>query len=141
MNPYASGPVALKTDAKLVALARSGSDAAFAEITRRYGRSLLRHCRSLLGDERAEDAVQQTLVRALTALRSGAEVRELRPWLHRIARNAALDEVRKPGFDHAELSVELPDVGRTDELERRSRFREAMGAIAALPDRQRSVVI
>jgi RNA polymerase sigma factor (sigma-70 family) len=141
MTLCAPGQLLWKTDAQLVALARSGSDAAFAQIALRYRRSLLRHCRSVLRDERAEDAVQQTLVRALIALRSGAEVRELSPWLHRIARNAALDEVRARGFDHVELNDELADVRSTDEVERRARFRDAVSAIAALPDRQRSAVV
>jgi DNA-binding CsgD family transcriptional regulator len=52
-----------------------------------------------------------------------------------------LDEVSARGFDHAELSDELADAGSTDELERRARFRDAIGAIAALPDRQRAAVI
>jgi RNA polymerase sigma factor (sigma-70 family) len=141
MTLCASGLLLLKTDAKLVALARSGSDAAFAEIALRYRRSLLRQCGRVLPDERAEDAVQQTLVRALIALRSGAEVRELSPWLHRIARNAALDEARARGFDHVELNEELTDVGSADEVERRARFRDAVNAIAALPDRQRSAMV
>ena len=43
----------------------------------------------------AEDIVQQAFLGALAALRSGAEVRHLRGWLHQILRNAICDGVAR----------------------------------------------
>src|SRR5215208_586182 len=78
-----------QSDERLVAFAAAGHERAFEAIVERYRRELLRACRRVLPDGRAEDAVQQTLVAAWTALRRGDEVRALRPWLYRIAHNTA----------------------------------------------------
>ena len=52
-----------QSDARLVALARTGHDRAFEAIVERYRRPLLRACRRILPEARAEDALQQALVR------------------------------------------------------------------------------
>src|SRR5687768_83730 len=81
------------SDERLVALARAGDEQAFASIVERYRTPLLRYCRSFLPAAAAEDAVQQTFINAYRALsRPGAASPEaLRPWLYRIAHNAALN--------------------------------------------------
>src|SRR5579864_4265741 len=107
-----------KSDEALCAAVRDGHEAAFAAIVTRYRSQLLRQCRSLLRDGNAEDVVQQTFVRALQALRSGTEVRELGPWLRRIARNVALTELSARHRGHSELSEEWEDRGRAGEFER-----------------------
>ena len=60
-----------QSDARLIALAREGHERAFEAIVERYRRPLLRHCRRLLPEARAEDALQQALVSAWGALRRG----------------------------------------------------------------------
>src|SRR3954454_12024206 len=92
-----------QSDERLVALARSGHARAFEAIVERYRRPLLRACRRVLPEARAEDAVQQALLAAGTALERGYEVRELRPWLFRVAHNTALNQLRASGYDHDEL--------------------------------------
>src|SRR5215212_7328766 len=89
-----------QSDARLVALARAGQERAFEAIVERYRRPLLRACRRVLPEARAEDALQQALVDAWRALRRGDEVRELRPWLYRIVHNTALNQLRKSGYDY-----------------------------------------
>ena len=130
-----------KSDAELVALVAAGHDAAFTAIVVRHRAHLLRHCRSLLRDQRAEDALQQTFLRALQSLRSGGEVRELRPWLHQIARNVALTELTTGKREHAELNDDWEDRSRTDEYDRRVALRETLLAVDALPDRQRAALL
>ena len=130
-----------KSDAELAALVAAGDDAAFTTIVLRHRPRLLRHCLAVLRDQRAEDAVQQTFVRALQALQSGTEVRELRPWLHRIAHNVALSELAARGSDHAELDEDWEDYSRSDEYERRATLRQALSAVEALPDRQRAALV
>src|ERR687894_638898 len=100
-----SSSVLLRTqsDARLVALASVGHDRAFEAIVERYRRPLLRACRLILPEARAEDALQLALVSAWTALRRGDEVRELRPWLYRIVRNTALNALRVQGYEYDEL--------------------------------------
>src|SRR3712207_226659 len=92
-----------QSDARLVALAREGHERAFEAIVERYRRPLLRACRRVLPEARAEDALQQALMAAWHALGRGDEVRELRPWLFRIAHNTALNQLRVSGYDYDEL--------------------------------------
>jgi DNA-directed RNA polymerase specialized sigma24 family protein len=96
-----------QSDARLVALVRQGHERAFEAIVERYRRPLHRHVRRMLPEARAEDALQQTLLKAWTTLQDGAEVRDLRPWLYRIAQNTALDTLKRAGYDYDELSESL----------------------------------
>ncbi|MGH2943573.1 MAG: RNA polymerase sigma factor, partial [Solirubrobacteraceae bacterium] len=131
-----------QSDERLVALARGGSDAAFAAIVERYRRTLLRACRRVLTESCAEDAVQQAFVAAWVALERGDEVANLRPWLLMIARNTALNARRAPGYDHAELRESLATTpAPQDELERREVMRRTLAGLAALPDRQRDALL
>ena len=81
-----------QSDSRLVALAREGHERAFEAIVERYRRQLLRTCRRVLPEARAEDALQQALMAAWHGLERGDEIRGLRPWLHRIAHNNRADD-------------------------------------------------
>ena len=131
-----------QSDARLVALAREGHERAFEAIVERFRRQLLRTCRRVLPEGRAEDALQQALVAAWRGLERGDEVRELRPWLHRIAHNTALNLLRQSGYDYEELqeSLRIADAA-DDELERRAVVRQTLQGLAALPPRQRDALL
>src|SRR5215213_8295602 len=131
-----------QSDERLVALARAGHERAFEAIVDRYRRPLVRACRRLLPEGRAEDAVQGALVAAWTALARGDEVRELRPWLYRIAHNTALNMLRQSGYDYDELHG-LLDTGPAPEevLERRDVARRTLTGLAGLPPRQREALL
>lgn len=122
-------------------MAGAGHEAAFTAIVLRHRGHLLRHTRGVLRDQRAEDAVQQTFVRALEALRSGTEVRELRPWLHRIAHNVALTELTSGKRADVELREDWEDQSRSEEADRRVAAKEALVAVGALPERQRAALV
>ena len=83
-------------DRELVAAHQAGDTDAFEELVREHRSSLYGHARrKLLCDATAEDAVQETLVRAYRALpRFNGEYR-LGPWLHRIMANVCVDEVNR----------------------------------------------
>ena len=127
-----------QSDDRLVALAREGHERAFEAIIERYRKSLLRAARRVLPEGRAEDALQQGLLKAWTALQRGDEVRELRPWLYRIVHHTALNTLRGGGLDYAELheAIQIAD-GSDEELERRALMRQTLASLAALPERQR----
>src|SRR5512146_849322 len=88
------GP-ALRTqpDRRLVTLVREGYETAFEEIVRRYGSPLSRYAASIVGG-RSEDVTQDAFSKALLALRRDDAEIELRPWLFRIVRNTALNDLR-----------------------------------------------
>jgi RNA polymerase sigma factor (sigma-70 family) len=131
-----------QSDDRLVALARSGHERAFEAIVERYRKPLLRACRRVLPEARAEDAVQQALVAAWSSLARGDEVRDLRPWLYRIAHNSALNQLRVSGYDHDELTGLLATgAAPEEELERRMVARNTLTGLAALPDRQREALL
>ena len=98
MAPLLSTPLLrTQSDRRLVALAADGHDRAFEAIVERYRRPLQRYLRRLLSEALAEDVLQASFVRAWQALRAGTDVRDLRPWLYRIAHNQALNTLRAAG--------------------------------------------
>jgi len=80
---------------RLLALARGGDQSAFGELARTYRAELRAHCYRMLGSMfDADDALQETLLRAWRNL-AGFEGRgSVRSWLYAIATNAALDAAR-----------------------------------------------
>jgi hypothetical protein len=72
---------------KLAAAAADGDESAFAELSALHRRELHVHCyRMLASFDEAEDAVQETLLRAWRG-RSGLSGGQPRAWLYRIATN------------------------------------------------------
>ena len=67
-----------------------------ADALDRHRRELHVHCYRMLGSyDEAEDAVQETLLKAWSARETFAGKGNLRAWLYRIATNACLDSIRR----------------------------------------------
>src|ERR1700759_2441285 len=129
-----------QTDERLVVLAREGHERAFEAIVKRYRRSLLAACRRMVPEERAEDVLQQALVSAWAALRRGDDVHDLRAWLFRIVRNAAVSSLRRADPpDVLETLVVAPSP--QEEAERRAVVQETLEAVASLAKRQREALL
>jgi RNA polymerase sigma factor (sigma-70 family) len=128
-------------DRRLVDLVRDGYDAAFEEIARRYRRPLDRFAAAIVGD-RSEDVTQDAFSKALPALRCSEAEIDLRPWLYRIVRNTALNDLRGRAPVAAELSETLPG-GRSTaaEVEAREELRDLMERLQALPEPQRAALV
>ena len=128
-------------DRRLVDLVRDGYDAAFEEIVRRYRRPLDRFAAAIVGG-RSEDVTQDAFSKALLALRGSEAEIELRPWLYRIVRNTALNDLRDQAPAATELSETLPG-GRSAaaEAEAREELAELMDRVRALPEPQRAALV
>jgi RNA polymerase sigma factor (sigma-70 family) len=139
---FVIGP-ALRTqpDRRLVTLVRDGYENAFEEIVRRYGKPLTRYAAAIVGG-RAEDVTQDAFSKALLALRhDGAEI-ELRPWLFRIVRNTALNDLRdSPPSAEALAEVIAGGANPAEELERREELADLMRRLQSLPEAQRAAIV
>ena len=72
------------------------TEAEFAAIAERHRRELHVHCYRMLGSfDDAEDALQETLLRAWRARETLEQPENLRAWLYKIATNACLDAIRR----------------------------------------------
>jgi RNA polymerase sigma-70 factor (TIGR02960 family) len=90
---------------------RSGDETAVATLMERHQRELHVHCYRMLGSyDDAEDAVQETFVRAWRAHESFDGGPDARAWLYRIATNACLDAIRRSKRQVADLGsfAEVP---------------------------------
>ena len=80
----------------------------FERFYEQHRSEVLRLLRRQLGAERAEDAFQETFLRALQAYRRLEHGEHLRAWVLTIARNVAVDALRRarPGSELTETAAE-----------------------------------
>lgn len=105
---FASGEHLGASEAALVSAAKSGDQQAFVELCDRCGRFLKLRIRHMLENcADAEDAYQDTLLRAYQHLGSFRETCSFQTWITRIAINTALMVLRRRKT-RAETSLEIP---------------------------------
>jgi RNA polymerase sigma factor (sigma-70 family) len=141
LDPIRGALLRSQPDGRLVALAREGRERAIEEIVRRYRAPLVAFAAMIVPAHRADDVVQDSLLRAIDALGSSDAEIQLRPWLFRIVRNQALNDLRDTPT-HDELGAELEGVASPDEIaERREEIAALVGGLRALPDAQREAIV
>src|SRR5919201_363695 len=128
----------MRSDAKLIELARRGSRDAAAELFARHWQPAWRAAFALTGRrEMADDVAQDAFERAFAALSRFDERRPFAPWLHRIVVNRCLDllrtERRLVGGDAELERLEWHDLHGGD--------RELLAAIAGLSLQRRIVIV
>src|SRR5688500_12191557 len=137
-------------DDTLVARVRAGDAAAFEALVARYRPRLVAHARRILGDRRdaADDVVQEALWRAHRALLRDDRTIALAPWLHKLTRNCALDEISRVVADSVPLDapVAVPALASPESdpgvvHERRVAVRAMLAGIATLPYEQRHALL
>jgi RNA polymerase sigma-70 factor (ECF subfamily) len=144
----------LEPDALLARAAARGDRLAFAKLVDLHRRSVHGLVFRLLRDpEEARDAAQETFVRAWSAIATYDAAQPFGPWLLRIARNHALDLLRRRVPAHRQVALDAtPDEGApvielagdgpaADTLLERSQQRASLeAAVAALPPNYREVI-
>ena len=138
-----------------LAAAAAGDETAFRALAEPYGRELHVHCYRMLGSlDDAQDAVQETLVRAWRNLDRFEGRSSFRKWIHSIATNvclnvrrgagasAAADVLRDPYPDELLDALPVWDDEPAVRYDRRESIQLAfLAAIQLLPPRQRAVLI
>jgi len=131
-------------DKRLAQRAARGDQRAFEQIYRRYHQQLYRFCLTMLGNPHdAQDALQNAMVKVLRALPGEEREIELKPWLYRIARNEAVETIRRrPDRLEPVPELEAPARSQVAELsEDRERLRRLFADLDALPGRQRAALV
>jgi RNA polymerase sigma factor (sigma-70 family) len=106
----------------------------FERLYEAHAGELLGYLTRLLGRQSAEDAWQETFLRALRAYPQLRHGRNLRAWLFTIATRVALDERRRA----KPVAGELPELPVTDG---RAAFAELAPYTAELPPTERAAVV
>src|SRR5262245_3897579 len=142
-------------DDSLVARLQRGDSAAFEVLVRCHGGRLLSVARRLLGsNEDAEDAVQESFIKAFKAIHTFEERSQLHTWLHRIVVTTSLMKLRerrrKPQASIDDLLPSFATDGhQTTEshewsdavFERKETASIVRQAIDMLPDQYRAVLV
>jgi len=115
---------------------------ALASAYRRHHQAIYRYCLAIVGNpDDAQEALQNTMVKALRALQGERRAIKLKPWLYRIAHNESIELLRK----HRDVVAIDPEVVSSDEgpaeaAAQRERLRQLLSDLHELPDRQRAAL-
>ena len=134
------------SEAEIIRSAQSGDRNAFSELVRMHARGVFNVVYRMCGDELiAEDAAQETFIRAWSHLGSFRTDSSLRNWLYRIALNTATDMLRRekrtlPG-DVDDFQLVDPQPGPEGIYLQVERTELVQAAIQSLPDASRAVLV
>ena len=142
-------------EAAVVALARSGDEQAFERLLDPHRRAIHAHCYRLLGSlHDADDALQETSLRAWRGLDRFEPRAPFRAWLYRIATNVCLRAIERrartaEAVDPAEAEIATylqPYPDRLLETDLAAEQRESVGlafvsVMQLLPPRQRAALV
>lgn len=104
-----SEPSLRQTEAQLMRCVAAGDQSAFAVVMRRHASRLAARMRAMVGPADAEDLAQETWLRAwCAAARFDAAKGSIGAWLDRIARNLAIDHLRRAAPASLPLDPALP---------------------------------
>lgn len=138
--------VVVESETILVNMAQSGDRNAFSELVCRHAQGVQHVIYRMCGDAHlAEDAAQETFIRAWLNLGSFRPQASLRNWLYRIAVNTAIDMLRKekhilPGaMEDLHLMDQRP--GPEALFLNREQIALVKRTVLSLPDASRAVLV
>lgn len=134
---------AMLSDDGLAKQAAAGDRGAFEAIFRRYQDDLYRFCVGILREPQdAQDAVQNTMIKAMRALPGERREMQLKPWLYRVAHNEAIElRRRERPVDQLVETVDDVTAGTEEQAEHNGRLQKLLADIADLPERQRASLV
>ena len=124
------------SDQEVVLIARSGKEAAYRELIRRYERPVFALLFRMVRDrELAEDLAQETFIKALNAIESYRPEFKFSSWIFKIANNAAIDHLRRRELDTLSLDgsphAETPEQMQATALQIGARQESPLDAVEA----------
>jgi RNA polymerase sigma-70 factor, ECF subfamily len=146
MENFTSVRVTTASEAELVSRAKNGERNAFSELVCLHAQGVRNVIYRLCGDAQvADDAAQETFIRAWLHLASYRPQTSLRNWLYRIAVNAATDMLRKEKriLPNAleDLPLSDPQPGPEALFSQEERATLVQKAVLSLPDACRAVLV
>lgn len=136
-----------RRDDECVALYRQGDMRAFEELVRRYQDRVYRFVLRMIGSrEESLDLAQETLLKAFQGLPRWRPQAQFSTWLFQIARNTAIDALRRRKLvEYVPIGddVDLPDQGLSPEsqLQLVQRCRNLQAALLRLSPEHREVLL
>lgn len=133
-----------ESDLTLIAQAQQGDRRAFGALVCRYREPVIRVVYRLCGDmQLAEDAAQETLIRAWQQLPRYKAQAPFQNWLYRIAINRAVDFLRRErgSVDIETLPLPANQSGPEQAAESADRAEAVRRAVLSLPEASRAVII
>lgn len=131
-------------ETRLVSRAQLGDQDALAHLVNLHWAGVVNVAYRLCGEAQlAEDAAQEAFIRAWRRLGSFRSGSPLRPWLYRVAVNAALDMLRKrkPQADIDVLPLRAGGADPQALAEAHERRRAVQQAVLALPEASRAALV
>lgn len=148
-------------EARLVARARAGDRSAFDDLVERYAPQIYNLSLRITGSpEEAEDCVQETFLRAYSAMHTFRGQAAFFTWLYQVALNVARDSARRrrhqavslselvpqddqdgPSDPALGLAADDPSLQPEEALVAQRRRQLVLSALAALPEHHREVIV
>jgi RNA polymerase sigma-70 factor (ECF subfamily) len=134
----------VKTDLELIRQAQDGDRQAFGQLVRRHHQGVINVVYRLCGNiDVAEEAAQETFIRAWSHLPRYKPRSPFRNWLYRIGINVARDALRRerPTVDIESLPVASGERGPQAVVEARERGEIVRQAVMDLPPASKEVIV
>lgn len=141
----------MEDQGRLLTKARQGDAGAFEALCAPYAGMVYRHCLQMLGRPAdAEDAAQETLLRAYRAIPRFVGNHGVASWLFRIAHNTCLDVLKRPMRKAESASMEqlrqegfepaAKEAGPEEEYLRKADAQHLWAAVKQLPQDQQMLL-